>query len=1076
MDAEQLRLFIERFIEPYTAMPLLGVGGFCADRPLRVEVRYDGVAATVIAPTDAPTGSPFPHHFSAHLPVESDVVRVTVVAVFESNETMWFDGPFAAITERGTAETPPSKFTAKNLLSPRRWFGRVRRMAETARMLKSKVEFRLLKRRFPHRDVHDAYVEATALTPLVRSGLEAEIAGFTYRPTVSILCPVYNVDTKWLRRAVESVRSQLYGRWELCLADDASTNPATVQYLRLLVGTDPRIKVTFRETNGHICAATNSAAESATGEFVALMDNDDELSPDALARIVAALQTNRNADLIYSDEDKIDAAGKRYDPQFKPDWSPELLLSYNYVNHFTVMRRSLFEAVGRFREGFEGSQDHDLLLRLTERSDRVVHIPHILYHWRSLPSSTASAAGVKQYVHTAGRRAVAEALQRWGVNATLTVPAFAERLGLPVLSLDGPDVGPRVSVVIRGHGAEITETAIRERTDYRNVAIIRDVTEADGEFVLFLRDGLVPEDKRWLSRLVANLQLPGVGAVGGTIRDEAGRIVLAGLVDASNEGGGFVPAFAGLPADAVSYYFYAEVTRNVAAVGGECILVRRELINYRDEETVDFYALMKDRGLRCLHVGDVSLRGRPSPLTPLSAIDESRRQSRFTDSSGERGTKPKPRPDPYHNANCSTRAPFTPVGDSPLLPTGPAIKAFVLAHNLAAAEGAPRYLSDIVVGLKNRGSLSPTVASCSGGVGEMVYREAGIPVSILGRSWGTRLIDGLWTRREYESAVAELVAELKRARPELVVGNTLLTFPVIEAAARLGIPSVWVIHESYSAEVMARLFTPFAKARCEAAFAVATRVVPCSHDTASLFERLDVRKVVRVRHNALDPAEIDRYVGRVSKAEAAGQTPGPPHHTRFVSVGTVCERKGQHTLVEAAARLAKERSDFAVHLVGARPGIPYLEYVRHLIRRNDLGNIVHLIPEADARPYFRAADAFVCTSHMETYSRSVLEAEAFGLPILSTPCCGVGEQVTWGVNAWEFAVGDAAGLAGHMRTLIIDPALRASMAAASRNRFDAHPPFDAMLDSFAHVFRVAANLGPWGQTTIESKPALRKAA
>ena len=1057
MEGERVKLFLERLVEPYTAMPLQGVGGYCVDRPLRVEVRYDGVTATAVVPTDAVAGSPGPYHFAVHLPVEANVRNVTVVAVYESFEEVWFDGPYETIGQRSAAEPRPSKFTPKNLFSPCRWLGRALRAAEAARTLKSKVEFRLLRRRFPHRDVHDTFVEATALTPLVRSNFETEIAAFPYRPTISILCPVYNVEPKWLQVAVESVRSQLYDRWELCLADDASTNPVTVRYLKSLAGTDPRIKVTLRKTNGHICAATNSAAELATGEFVALMDNDDELSADALARVVAALQTNRIADLIYSDEDKIDAAGRRYDPQFKPDWSPELLLSYNYVNHFTVMRRSLFEVVGRFREGFEGSQDHDLLLRLTERTDRIVHIPHILYHWRSLPSSTASTAGVKRYVHTAGRKAVTEALRRRGVNATPTVPAFAERLGLPVLTLDGPDDGPAVSVIIHGDGKDIAEAAIRERTDYRNVAVVSDVTKANGDFVLFLRGGLVPEDRRWLSRLVANLQLPGVGAVGGTIRDEAGRIVSAGFVDATSEGGGFVPSFAGLPADAVSYYFYAEVTRNVAAVSGECVLVRRALLDKYGTTGADLHACLESHRLRCVHVGDVSLRGCPSPLTTLP--------------NGKRGIKDK-----YHNPNFSTRVPFTPIGDSPLSPTGPAIKTFVLAHNLAAAEGAPRYLSDIVVGLANRGTLAPTVASCSGGEGEKVYREAGIPVSILGRAWGTRLIDGLWTRREYESAVADLMAELIRARPELVVANTLLTFPVVEAAARLGIPSVWIIHESYSADVMARLFTPFAKGRCEAAFALAARVVPCSHDTAKLFERLDTRKVLRVRHNALDPAEIDRYLDNVSKDEAATQTPAPPHHTRFIGVGTICERKGQHTLVEAAARLAKERADFVVHLIGARPGIPYLEYVRQLIRRTDLENIVRLIPEADARPYFRAADAFVCTSHMETYSRSVLEAEAFGLPILSTPCCGVGEQVTWGGNALQFEIGDAEGLARHMRTLLADPAMRDQLAIASRERFEAHAPFGAVLESFAHVFRVAANLGPWGRKPIEARPALRKAA
>jgi glycosyltransferase involved in cell wall biosynthesis len=204
-------------------------------------------------------------------------------------------------------------------------------------------------------------------------------------------------------------------------------------------------------------------------------------------------------------------------------------------------------------------------------------------------------------------------------------------------------------------------------------------------------------------------------------------------------------------------------------------------------------------------------------------------------------------------------------------------------------------------------------------------------------------------------------------------------------------------------------------------------------------------------------------------------TPGAANAMRFISVGTICERKGQHTLVEAAAILAKSRRDFAVHLVGAREGIPYLDYVRQLIARHRLESIVRLIPETDAKPFYRAADAFVCTSHMETYSRSILEAEAFGLAIVSTPCQGIGEQVFWGFNALTFPFSDAIELADRMKTVMEDRDLRERMGRTSRAAFELHPSFDAMLDSFESVFRIAA--GP-AFCVVADQPAtaLRKAA
>jgi glycosyltransferase involved in cell wall biosynthesis len=731
-------------------------------------------------------------------------------------------------------------------------------------------------------------------------------------------------------------------------------------------------------------------------------------------------------------------------------------LSYNSINHFTVIRRSLVEAVGRYRPGFEGSQDHDLLLRVTERTDRVVHIPRVLYHWRSLPSSTAASAGVKQYVHDAGRKAVEDACRRRSLPVTISRPAVAVELNLPILSFTGPDDGPTVSIVVTGT-KEFTS-----KTSYRNFEIIantddtaagrnRSAATATGDLLLFLDAELEPRDGDWLAKLVANLG-PGVGVVGPRIHDVDGRIATAGIVVGLRDGCGTVDAFAGQRPAPASYYFYAEVTRNVSAVSGRCFLTRRAIFQQlggfddtqfpRTTWDVDYCLRANQNGSRNLYVGDCVMTFLPS------SVEGERSTKIRTDNPTELlalRRRHGDTADPFHNPNFSRAAAFV-LGDDPPWPGDrPAIPCLVFAHNLAAAEGAPRYLSDLIVGLTRKKTVIPTVLCGHGGAGEAAYRDHAIPVAIHDEPWKLRVIDGLWSRAEYRNAVAFFRNRLRAASPKLVIVNTLLGFPMIEAAARERIPTAWIIHESYSTAVRDRVFSPFAKGRCEAAFALADRIVPCSHDAAALVRHLDVRGRIRVRHNAIDPAELG----------PRDRGPRPPGPVRIIAVGTICERKGQHTLAEAAAILAKANLDFVVELIGARDGVPYLDYVRQLLRRRDVERFVKLIPETDAKPYFRSADIFACTSHMETYSRSILEAMAFGLPIVSTPCQGVGEQVVWGENALKFAAGDAGGLADCLRRLIADRQLRARMARASRDQFECHPPFAAMLDSFEDVFRFA---------------------
>src|SRR5882762_9341156 len=273
-----------------------------------------------------------------------------------------------------------------------------------------------------------------------------QIAQFHYSPLISVLLPVYNSNLKWLRRAILSVQKQLYPRWELCIVDDASTDRKIWPFLQRCARQDRRIKLMRRTENGHISAASNDALRLATGDFVALLDHDDELAPTALYFVALALNKNRDLQLLYSDEDKLEEHNRRSEPYFKSDWNPELFLAQNFVSHLSVYRTDLIHRIGGFRIGFEGSQDYDLALRCIEqiRPEEIEHLPWVLYHWRAGDQSTASNPTAKPYAQEAARRAVQEHLKRTGVAGTV-VPSHGVYLQTKYAL---PNERPMVSIII----------------------------------------------------------------------------------------------------------------------------------------------------------------------------------------------------------------------------------------------------------------------------------------------------------------------------------------------------------------------------------------------------------------------------------------------------------------------------------------------------------------------------------------------------------------------------------------------------------------------------------------------------
>lgn len=273
---------------------------------------------------------------------------------------------------------------------------------------------------------YQRWIRKKALTEKRTARLKTNISTFKHTPKISIIMTVYNIDRRILEKAVESVLNQVYENWELCIVDDASSRPHVKRVLERFRGADNRIKVKYLEKNKGMSGAANEALGMAEGEYAAFMDHDDELSPEALYEVVRHLNRHPHHDLVYTDEDKLTMEGKRCKPVFKPRWSPRLFLTYNYLCHFVVCRLEIVRKAGGFRKGFEGSQDYDLWLRVTELTSDIGHISKVLYHWRMIPGSAASVVDAKREAFEKSKQALRDAMERRGIEAVV---------------LDGPGTG-----------------------------------------------------------------------------------------------------------------------------------------------------------------------------------------------------------------------------------------------------------------------------------------------------------------------------------------------------------------------------------------------------------------------------------------------------------------------------------------------------------------------------------------------------------------------------------------------------------------------------------------------------------
>lgn len=506
----------------------------------------------------------------------------------------------------------------------------------------------------------------------------ARIAEFTKPVRISVVMPVFNPHPTDLRAAIASVETQFYPQWELCIADDASTDPEVAAVIREAAARDSRVRLIWRPRNGHIAAASNSALEAASGDFVALLDHDDVLAPHALYEVARRIDAEPSLDILFSDEDKIDRDGKRFDPYFKPGWNPALMLGQNLINHLAVYRLSLLRRIGGFRTGTDGSQDYDLALRAVRHAGAasIAHIPMVLYHWRQRGQSPSFSERAAEACGQQARRAVQAFVSQDAPGARVVPAPTAPIWNRVVYPL--PETEPLVSVIIpsRNQAGMLRRclAGLLEQTAYRALDVLivdngsderealellrqaagdrrvrvlpapgpfnfsalnnRAAAEARGEVLLLLNNDISMIHPGWMREMVSHAIRPEAGAVGAKLLYPDDRIQHGGVL--LGMGGVAGHQYLRWPRQDTGYFGQLALARNVGAVTAACLMVRRAVyqevggLNERDLAVafndVDFCMRVEERGYR-------------NVWTPFAELYHHESASRGSDRSGEKAMR-----------------------------------------------------------------------------------------------------------------------------------------------------------------------------------------------------------------------------------------------------------------------------------------------------------------------------------------------------------------------------------------------------------------------------------------------------
>lgn len=876
------------------------------------------------------------------------------------------------------------------------------------------------------------------LSVLKEQEICAKISQMSYQPLISILMPTYNAEERLLKEALESICVQLYKNWELCIVDDCSNNGIDVEdILKPYVEKGYCINYRRLKENSNISLATNAAFEMAQGEYVFLMDHDDLIEKNALSEVVEVLNYDSEIEILYSDDDKIDMDGKRFAPQFKPDYSPELLLSFMYFSHIFVLKRSLYEQVGGCRKGYEGSQDYDLALRATEFAQKIYHIPLVLYHWRATPQSTAFSADAKPESIQRGLKAVEDAVKRRNIPARVEIPEYAQKGHLGIFTLRYNDVEqPLVSIVIptKNHKDILKRCvdSIKNKTTYSNYEIIlvdnesddnevlsyyqtlddtiirvpnidgkfnfshmvnEGVRRANGTYVILLNNDTEVIEPSWIENLLVYQKIEGVGVVGSRLLYSDNTVQHAGVV-LGMANGIASHAFKLFPDYDGGMLSFAKVARNYSAVTAAAFMTTKKIyeqvggfdekclaVSYND---VDYCLKVQKAGYRIVYNSEALLyhhEGKSRGTEQTGHYSDGREEYSFI----HRWFGNNVIRDKYYNANLSLdNEKFEVDLRHHYVKSIKPKKVLLVTHNLNF-EGAPLVQYNIALCLTKKGYEFEILSLEEGPLREK-YEDAGMNVRIVG-------LANLENLAQFEEYCENVYLSVASEKYDLIYANTLTNYWCVQLAEKMKCGIIWAIHESTTIEK----FFSYAQAdivhEVKKALKRATKVLFVANATAKLYDRFDAYNYC-VIHNGIDVNKVDE-VNTLEVRQRVRAELGIDEDTVLVSLfGTLCARKGQKEFVEIAKRINEENKDKFKFLIMGAQDSEYGREVMNLVETYQLQETVNIQPACqNIYQYYTATDIYVCTSYEESSPLTLLEAMAFGKGIVSTDVFGIPELV-----------------------------------------------------------------------------------
>ncbi len=934
-----------------------------------------------------------------------------------------------------------------------------------------------------------------------RSTLIKQIDTFKHHPLITIIVPVYNVDVKWMEIAVESITSQVYTNWELLLIDDKSTSEPLIEYLASLE--HPQIKVHWSEENGNISKATNIGVGLAKGEYILFMDNDDKLDITALYEVAFALNKNPDAEVLYSDEDKINTKEDRSAPVFKPDWSPELLLTTNYFNHILVVKRTLCEQV-KYRTEFDGCQDWDFILRLIELTDKVHHIPKVLYNWRTLEGSISRSGAAKENMsfYSKCEKAINLHLERNNIPALAYRPQFAVDQGVVLFEIDSTEkelkdlsiiihlkstskkkklINTLISaidndaneIIIYHDGSSDSLKKIFSAVKFENYKLFKAEDKSLAEIynsgakearygdLLFLDENIKSVAKQLLLNLQLFAKRDKMGALGSKLQ-EADDIVhsmgyLLGLTnDIYND---LYPSKAfHKEVNDHGYFFFKQIMRNYSAIPKELFYVKKELFDSLNgfdtaafSETlfeVDFCVRATKNGYRHL-----SLPGK----TKIKKTTEF--ELNLGDLKQFYNKYPKLK-DPFYNENFSKFDQFDyRITDSPSKEIQDAnIRILFCTHNLNF-EGAPIHLFEIIEQMlsSSKGNFDIEVYSPTDGPLKARYEELGVKVNLVSHIINTNP-SKFKSEFQFERNLSQITKWMSSNAYDFVFCNTVLNFEFILAADVASIPTIWNIHESTPITSFFSKVNFNIQERLKMAFSVVSEVVFSSKNTADLYKGYLKRNNYTIITNGIKEDEIEAFKKKSSKSSIRKELGIAKDSLVYLSLGSFGARKGQMDFVLAAIKMLKEHpkpKDLTFVMVGADKNpakFSYTDNINYLIENSGFKDRFIVLPVvSNINNYYYASDVFVCTSYNESSPRVILIAMLFDLPIITTPVYGIKEQVIDNENALFYAPGDIAKLQEQMSALSEDGKLLQKLSDNSKTVLGFSNSHEQMIASYVQV-------------------------